>query len=183
MKKIYSQGEIIRLIRTLLGHSESKMASMLGMTQSNYSYLETHRETFDNKLLEEIAHALEVSRDTLENFNPDALLDGSESNQKDVASLTKEANERAKSKGSMLVLQKEEIMALKKNIVGLRRQLQEQNETISELRNVIRDQQHAIKGLRKLLVQKLGGGKSYQLIKMIFKKCRKKPISTQLFCL
>lgn len=48
-------------------------------------------------------------------------------------------------------------MTLKKNIVGLRRQLQDHNETIKGLRTHIKEQEQLSKELRKMLAKKLRG--------------------------
>lgn len=69
-----TNGENIKKIRELRNYNQSYMANKLGMSQENYSYLETKQKHISDELLFRIANLLNVSSQLITNFNADRFL-------------------------------------------------------------------------------------------------------------
>lgn len=63
-------GDKVKAIRELRGFKQKHVADKLGMDQASVSRLE-QSDTLDDELLAQVAAALEVSPDTIRNFNMD----------------------------------------------------------------------------------------------------------------
>jgi transcriptional regulator with XRE-family HTH domain len=68
----------IKKLRELRGYSQSYMASKLGISQEQYSYLETKQKSIPGEQVRVIAALLEVDEELLRNFDPLQVLAGSE---------------------------------------------------------------------------------------------------------
>lgn len=66
-------GRKISYIRELRGMKQEALASALGLTQQNISYLESC-ETIEEEKLQQIAEALGVTVDAIRNFSEDAVI-------------------------------------------------------------------------------------------------------------
>lgn len=66
-------GRKISYIRELRGMKQETLASALGITQQNISYIESC-ETLEDEKLEDIAQALGVTVEGIKNFNEEAVL-------------------------------------------------------------------------------------------------------------
>ncbi len=62
-------GVKIKKIRELKGFTQEYLASSLGFTQGNYSKIESGSVKINDIQLTEIANILEVSKETIENFD------------------------------------------------------------------------------------------------------------------
>ncbi|MGB8191957.1 MAG: helix-turn-helix transcriptional regulator [Chitinophagaceae bacterium] len=69
-------GNKIRKIRELRGYTQAYAARKLGITQEQYSYLETKQKTIHDEQLKQLAEIYKVSVNRIINFSiEDALID------------------------------------------------------------------------------------------------------------
>jgi transcriptional regulator with XRE-family HTH domain len=76
--RMLTTGLRIKKLRELRGYSQSYMARKLGISQEQYSYLETKQKSIPGEQVRVIAALLEVDEELLRNFDPLQVLAGSE---------------------------------------------------------------------------------------------------------
>lgn len=137
---IYSINEKIRIIRQIRGYKQSYVAFKLNISQQDYSYLETHAKNLTNEQFSILSEILNVSETFLDQFNPDILLNKMQlKEQENSFSLNTIPNDN-----KIIELLNEQISLLEKNILGLRNQIKEQNETIRDLRKLLNTRKNVI---------------------------------------
>lgn len=111
----------IKKLRELRGYSQSYMACKLGISQEQYSYLETKQKCIPASQLSIIARLLGVKEELLNTFDPDQVLDkssGENQNQhSEISELIIGNHENERRKFLELIGRlTEEIKALKKKV-------------------------------------------------------------------
>lgn len=71
-------GNRIKKLRELRGYSQEYMAKKLGVSQEQYSYIESKQKSISEEQKKKIASLLEVSMEYLEQFNPLVLIQNSQ---------------------------------------------------------------------------------------------------------
>jgi transcriptional regulator with XRE-family HTH domain len=71
----------IKKLRELRDYSQVYMARKLGISQEQYSYLETKQKSISNEQLKSIAALLEVNEDYLKLFDPQKIIENSGNEQ------------------------------------------------------------------------------------------------------
>ena len=133
-----SINDTIRILRNLRGYKQSYMASKMSITQQDYSHLEKHGKNITNEQRRLICEILEVEEEFIKQFDADILLKGQGNTQENF--ITHEfLLSTLENKDEVVMVLKAHIIRLLENIVGLRNQIKEQNETIRELRQLFNE--------------------------------------------
>lgn len=130
-----SINEIIRILRNLRGYKQSFMAKKLGISQQDYSHIETRGKKISNEQLISICRILGVHQDFLTEFDPELffrqMLQGQETG------IPEDLLKELADKGELFIVLKAYIVRMHDNLRGLRNQLKEQNQTIKDLREAL----------------------------------------------
>jgi len=75
-------GNVLKLLRTSIGSTQSQMADMLGISQNYLSLIEQNKKTPSNESIKNFASSLKISEDALKFIGSDvpAELDEKDSN-------------------------------------------------------------------------------------------------------
>lgn len=146
-----SINETIRILRTLRQYKQSFMASKLGISQQDYSYLESHGRKITEDQIILICEILEVNQDFIMQFNSTLFFKQIQREETNIV-LPEGLLRGIDDKDEVTIALKAHITRLLENIHGLRNQVKEQNETI--------------KDLRQALLKKMGGGGKIQQLQI-----------------
>lgn len=133
-----SINETIRILRNLRGYKQSFMALKMGITQQDYSHLEKHGKHIADNQITLICEILEVTEESLEQFDPAILLEQIKKKNANINSL-EDLLSGIKNKDEVVIALKAFIKRLLENIRGLRNQIKVQNETIKDLRQMLQE--------------------------------------------